>query len=149
MRVLIAVLALLVLASPAQASWQVDRAQKISQIVWHHPCVDRMTFVLVDQAQIDKGTVLEADQHVAARGDATTCVVSYGSSYTPETTPWEDWCSNVLHEAGHLANYRDPTNASDPLHSSNPRSIMFWIRLTTDPRCYERGRPFLKAHGAL
>jgi hypothetical protein len=79
---------------------------------------------------------------------------------------WGRFCTDMLHEYGHAANYRDPTNTADPDHSANPHSVMHASAIAlgsvvterrpdgfehiedgVDRRCALRGRPFLRAHG--
>ena len=47
----------------------------------------------------------------------------------------------LAHEYGHLSGFEDKTNKADPIHSDNPRSIM-WPVLTY-PNCNR----WLKRHG--
>lgn len=148
MRLLVALLALLVFAAPASANWQEDRALMVAQVVWHHPCVDAAKFAVVDQVGIDRGVNLAPGEHVGARADASTCTINVGSMFPSATTDWNTWCMIVVHESGHLAGYRDPTNTTDPQHSLNPRSVMF-SRPFYEPRCEFRGRPLLEKHGRL
>lgn len=133
---LTALLAFTLLATPAQAGWKIDRATKIAQVVWHNPCVDQMRITWVSTA------TLSNDAHAAA----FDCTVRL-SAATPLT--WDQFCMLVLHEAGHLARYRDPTNTADPEHSSDPESIMHSPILPGEPRCRRNGRPFLERHGLL
>lgn len=156
LKVLCAAVALTIVTpvATAQAGWRDRRATEIARIVWHHPCVDQMVIRRASAA-----TVL---------GDPDTlgwvaggCVV-YISDDRP--TLWVEFCTRVLHEAGHLANYRDPSNTADPLHSANPDSVMYaiddrtygralvgrhWVEAGGDPRCADHGRPYLERHGAL
>ena len=47
----------------------------------------------------------------------------------------------IAHEYGHLAEFKDSTNRTDPTHSDNPRSIMYPV--LTYPTC----RRWLTRHG--
>lgn len=124
MRWLIVTLAFLMLAAPAQANLQDDQALTIARGVWHNPCVD--------QARIQRIPFggLAAD----ARGDRPGCTLLIGDNITD----WESFCTLVIHEAGHLAGYRDPTNTTDPVHSSDPDSVMHSPMTRLDPRCTSR-----------
>ena len=124
-------------AEPAQAGWRVDRAKQIAEIVWHHPCAGRVTVSVASTPVVDG---VEAD------GAATisTCSIVLNAR---RHWSWLTTCYVVLHEYGHLAGFRDPGNVADPLHSSNPASVMwaggdpYW-----DNRCASRGRLFLSRH---
>lgn len=149
---LIALLTMVCLAEPAQAGWRINRATAIAQAVWNSPCKGNVTLRWAPLASVH-----------AAEATRESCLIVFDN--TTRVT-WRAFCMRMLHEYGHLAGYRDPTNASDPLHSANPDSIMSvgaevartvvvhraggvsevqW----TDPRCRERGRPFLEAHRLL
>lgn len=133
-------------AVPAQAGWRVQRAQAIAAQVWHHPCEDHVTLSwgvtpdgVVAQAFVDRCEVL----------------------FSTEATPWVSFCTTMIHEYGHLAGYRDPTNIADPLHSSDPHSVMaqntvemhetvlrpgrkpLYIYRGIDRRCADNGRTYL------
>lgn len=156
---LISLILLLGFAAPAQAGWRERRATEVAQIVWHHPCVDRM------QIRRETRRLAIAEGHIGDYGavawaDDDACVVYVSAD---SRTTWPQFCTRVLHEAGHLAQFRDPTNTDDPAHSSNPRSVMFATEgaygtihqhgrareAGGDPRCADRGRPYLERHGAL
>jgi hypothetical protein len=133
-----------VLAAPndAQAGWRLDRAAAIARIVWHTPCTDRARIVQV------------AEQTTDGIADPVGCTVTLRAFpanrliLDPEGE-WEGFCSLVIHEYGHLAGYRDPSNLLDGSHSGNWRSVMHSPILRNDPRCKARGRPFLEAHRIL
>lgn len=122
------VVAVLVVSLSSAHAWRVERAQSIAEVVWHNPC--NGTARLVQSVDIDG----------YAEADIDRCVV-----YVLRGAPWLDFCTAVLHEYGHLAGFRDPTNW-DPMHSGNPRSVMF-VMPRSDARCYERGRRFLERAG--
>jgi hypothetical protein len=123
--------------SPAtiSAGWQKRRAFAIARIVWHHPCVDRMTYAWVDPR--------------SDLADARAATVSCAVRLRTQSLSWADICVITLHEAGHLANFRDSANVADPVHSLNPRSVMHSPMMRVDPRCRDRGRPYLERHGWL
>lgn len=150
------VLALLLVDAPAQAGWKVDRATAIARIVWHDPCAGSVTLRWGDlTTRKDPG--LAATWELA---DPTACTVTYEQTLS---TTWERFCTLTLHAYGHLANYRDPLNPADPIHSHNPNSVMYAYIETHqavitrnghrvevpsfDHRCKDRGRPYLAAHG--
>lgn len=124
----------------AQAGWRIDRATEIAAAVWNHPCVDHM--------QIKWTTAFTG----GAGSDPAACTV-----YLPANTPvfWPELCRHLIHEAGHLAGYRDPLNPLDPWHSHNPESVMYAEDTSVygivhgrevggDPRCRDRGQPYLR-----
>lgn len=149
MKILVAIFALLVFASPAQAGWRKDRALQISRVVWHSPCVDRAQVVVIDQKILDEGADLIYGAHVMARADRENCRILVGQVYKPSRTPWRIWCSIVIHESGHLAGYHNYLNSNDPDHSLDPGSIMYESIDSEDDRCESRGRPYLEKHGVL
>lgn len=133
------------MASPAKAGWRIERATAIAEKVWHHPCVDEMHIGWTPPAGTTEAT--------AWSFEAPDCEIWFRND---EKLSWPEFCTYVLHEAGHLAHYRDPSHQPEPWHSSNPRSIMYAVhgfdrvlksgRLKVvggDPRCAARGRPFL------
>lgn len=157
--ILLTALALLACAPQAEAGWQINRATAIAQIVWHHPCVDRMQ-IRRDSAEtaLKRGAVATV---AAAWADEAQCIMFVSTDW-PLT--WPEFCTHVLHEAGHLAHYRDPANTRDPDHSLNPASIMYGqenraygtihqrgraVEAGGDARCSNRGRPYLESHGLL
>lgn len=158
---LTALAATLIVAAPASAGWRLDRARQIADTVWHHPCATQGIKIEWPRA-LDSGWADERDdgEGTVPGGsfDAATCVI-YLNPHIRH--PWPDLCTEILHETGHLDGYRDPTNATDPLHSSNPRSVMYEsvrertihhtargdvVTWDADPRCAHRGRPFLALH---
>lgn len=156
-----AVILLVLLPARAQAEgWRTTRATEIARIVWHNPCVDRMRIEREPvSAAIARGELDAWD--TLAWADEEDCVAIVSSDHA---LSWPAFCSRVLHEAGHLAQYRDPANTADPYHSDNPRSVMYssqpgafgriwqhghWVEAGGDPRCADRGRPYLERHGVL
>lgn len=153
---LIALLALLTAATPAQAGWKIDRATAIARVVWHHPCEDHVTLKW-GGADMDGGDAL-------AEADPAQCTI-WLVDYSRYAMDWPVFCTTVIHEYGHLAGYRDPLNTGDPYHSHNADSVMsaFGVvnkhvvhvaggKTTTiwtgvDPRCARNGRPYLERHG--
>lgn len=152
---LIGIALFLGLAAPAHAGWQDTRATEIARLVWHNPCVNQMTIQRVSA----QATFHDQTETVGWVTDGCTIHVS-----NDRPLIWTQFCTTVLHEAGHLAGYRDPSNVSDPEHSSNPDSVMYgddnrgygWIVLHGhkiaaggDPRCARNGRPYLERNGVL
>ena len=132
--------------------WEIERARAIAETVWK-VCPGTLSIQAV---------TLSADAasyYREASGWATegVCTVDINMDHQA-MREWEPFCSTVLHEVGHVARFRDPTNQADPYHSSNPDSVMAASPLYahiggrwygTDPRCRRRGRPFLVRHGLL
>lgn len=130
------------LCATSHAGWRIDRAQQIAAVVWHHPCNDRVT--------VGVGPLEGEDVHALAYIDE--CRITLASAYQ---WSWDKTCFTMLHEYGHLAGYRDPSNVADPMHSLNPASVMYTEPVATvhyfgdeqyDPRCDQRGRTFLASH---
>jgi hypothetical protein len=144
-------LALAVVPAEARAGWKIDRAQTIAATVWRY------------QPPV---TLRWARLPAPAMADASTATVWLNIG-PREDSEWAPFCTTMIHEYGHLAGFRDPSNVADPQHSHNPRSVMFggakldrhtvhvlggattttWVGM--DPRCRDRGRPYLMAHGLL
>lgn len=148
---LLAVLGALVCAPSAQAGWQTQRATAIADIAWNHPC-DNLHVEWQDQTYAGDSAWSATNGHCAAIINRSNGPLEF-----------EELCSLVIHETGHLAGYHDPTNTTDPAHSANPRSVMsaetnfvhsvqtvdkrtesHWTGV--DKRCLNRGRPFLTRH---
>lgn len=157
LRLLVVLLAALAVApATADAGWKVDRATAIANVVWHSPCGGHPTLHWTS-GDVSDGAVADADPN--------TCEIDYAAD--ADNNEWPRFCTTTLHEWGHLAGYRDPTNVDDPAHSSNPRSVMYQFRPTVktvsrdihgrtsthwygiDPRCADNGRPYLEKHGLL
>lgn len=160
---------LAIAAAPAQAGWKMDRATAIANTVWNTPCdghVDRLWFNFYEPPDPSPPGALASTQ-------VEICRVQFNSG---ERWPWEKLCTVVIHEWGHLAWFRDPSNPADPIHSSNPDSVMYvgvgagnfeptrgwvtdrhgkrhyvmdWTDTSMDERCRENGRPYLEQHGLL
>lgn len=156
MRVLLVAGVLIASCVPnAHAGWRIDRATAIAEIVWKRPCGGNVTLRWQHLP----------DRRAGASTDLSTCTVTFDA--TPFFNPsWAEFCTRMIHEYGHLADYRDPTNPVDPLHSHDPRSVMYYIsygitagrdqitgqsveRAAGDARCKARGRPYLERHGVL
>jgi F420-dependent methylenetetrahydromethanopterin dehydrogenase len=114
----------LLLASPAQAGWRIDRAQAIAEIVWQQPCAGA---VVLRWEAIDAARVAQAD--------VAGCIVTFQND---EPTTWLAFCSNMLHEYGHLAGMG---HAREGIMQADDSAL--------DPRCRKRGRPYLERHGIL
>jgi hypothetical protein len=106
------------LAPSAQAGWRIDRATAIAEIVWGDPCSERVTLAWAP---------------IANTAQALDCTVTFQS--TGRRT-WLEFCSDVLHEYGHLAGAK---------HTDH--GIMQPGDAYEDPRCRKRGRPYLERHG--
>jgi hypothetical protein len=137
--------------SPARGGWRIQRAQAIAAQVWHHPCDDHVTITWGDL--VTPGAV--AESYIGE------CRIVF----SPAPTTWVEFCTTMIHEYGHLAGYRDWTNTADPLHSSNPHSVMAQNTVTDattgiavahgrrrrrtylyvgfDKRCADHGRTYL------
>lgn len=127
-------LAISLIPSPAQAGWRIERSEEIAEIVWHRPCEGHVTVTVGTTPVVDG---VEADG--AAMVSSCSIVLNADRHWS-----WLTTCYVVLHEYGHLAGFRDPSNVADPMHSANPASVMwaggdpYW-----DDRCASRGRTFL------
>lgn len=105
MRVLVAVLALLIMAAPAQAGPKIDRSLAIAQAVWHPAC---------GQLRVAYGDPVAAGAVAEAFGWAWAgnCEVGVTNKTHLE---FQQLCVVILHEGGHVVGLG---------HSDNPRSIM-------------------------
>lgn len=143
--VALAVLVLLLAASSAQAGWRINRSVAIAQVVWHPTC---------GQLRLAYSEPVDGAESAGAWAWKGNCAIGVpvGTHYE-----FEELCTLVLHEAGHVAGME---------HSANPRSVMYPVRIFTegrmeahgritkvwggvDRRCLDRGRPYLEAHGLL
>lgn len=139
---LLAVLAVFAVPSTANAGWRVDRATQIARVVWHNPCVDRMT---IQWGPRPAG----AEDASAWTWGAPECVIWFDQSQPLE---WEPFCTLVLHEAGHLAGMghtdhgiMSPDAVFERETSTvNGRTATTWAG--TDQRCKDRGLRYLHAH---
>lgn len=134
-------------AAPAHAGWRLDRSKAIAAIVWRNPCAGQVTVEVAP---------LPAEEFGEAYIEDCRIVLNLWA-----TRSWERVCATVIHEYGHVAGFRDPTNVADPIHSANPKSVMYAGEdltdgalldhhgLRIDARCSQRGRPFLRRHGQL
>jgi hypothetical protein len=117
---------LLPTAATANAGWKVQRAQAIAAAVWHHPCADHVTIEWGD---------------LPATGIAVSAAEAFDDEcrivFAREPTTWVEFCTTMIHEYGHLAGYRDWANTADPLHSSNPHSVMAQNTITVDEAILE------------
>lgn len=122
-------------SASAHADWRIDRAEQIAAVVWNHPCNDNVPVTREHSDGLDGWVIPD------------TCTVNLD----PGLTSWWDICRDTLHEFGHIVGARYPENPLDPIHSLNPRSVMYArpIAGQIDPRCEHRGRPFLIKHGLL
>jgi hypothetical protein len=130
MRLLALVLVALGLsAAPAQAGSRLDRAQRIAATVWNNPCDGQVRVVWEDKPG--------GAANVAYAKD---CMVSFDAH---TRLSWGAFCTFMIHEYGHLANYRDPLNIKDPTHSHNPRSVMYRkpVIITDGHHPWELARP--------
>jgi hypothetical protein len=133
----LAVIALIVCfawPSVAEAGWKMDRATAIARVVWHHPCVDRMTIRWGITRQLN----------AAAYAARETCAAVLN---VEDRVPWPVFCTNVLHEAGHLAGMDHTRRGVMQAETVFVQSGHRW--LGSDPRCARRGRPYLERHGLL
>lgn len=113
-----------------------DRALSIAERVWKPACGKLQVIV---QTPDHSWAGSEDWAGWASPGDCTI-----GLSTRTAQGPWPLLCDTILHEAGHVAGFRDPTNIADPAHSRNANSIMFAFGVRTemngvyvdvDPRC--------------
>jgi hypothetical protein len=138
-----------------QPAWQVSRARAIAEKAWaHHPCVERM--------RVRWAPPYDGRASTAAWADEVDCVVTFNDG---RRLGWPEFCTRLLHEAGHLAGYRDVSNPDDPatpedesMHSADPNNLMYaedlhvygrvrrhgrWVDVGGDARCANRGRSYL------
>lgn len=130
---------LLVLAlapAVAEAGWKIDRAKEIAAIVWNDPCPATVAW---EEPSVAFARHPLPKMHLArAWSYPEQCRVALNADWERRFGySWKDVCRSLIHEFGHLAGVE---------HSTNPRSVMSEYGLGTDPRCRERGRPYLARH---
>lgn len=156
MRRLLFLIAIFVsLATPAQAAdtftptvaqaHQIDGAKAIAARVWKNPCANGVSVTW--GPVVPTATTVNTDEIVAEATQETCSIVFNNTLPVPR---WTALCTYMIHEYGHLAGYRDPSNVKDPFHSANPKSIMRpdarirwtfdmnkgrWFVTNTDKRC--------------
>lgn len=145
---LIAVMALLVSAAPAQAGWKTDRALAIAQNVWQ-PAEGE--FALNFERADPRWPGGDAYAAWAWEGDYTIRLDA------TRGWPWPLLCERVIHEAGHVVGEEhsdDPDSVMYPWDTPirtkgrvNGRRVVRWQGV--DRRCRERGRPYMERHGLL
>ncbi len=113
----------------ADADWKIDRAQAVAAKAWDDPCPGRvqLLFAPPEQPSWLASTI---------RG---YCRVTLSDQ---QAWPWSQLCPVLVHEYGHLAGYRDPSNPGDPFHSRDPSDIMYAFT-HADWRCKDYGTPYL------
>lgn len=168
--ILIAIVALLVAAAPAQAGWKIDRAKRIAAAAWDNPCNGNVKLTWGDTDA--RGQTSLAHEGWNAMTTWGQCPGVITIAPTNKTT-WREFCTMVIHEYGHIAKWRDPVTGA--YHSENPHDVMFSVSTWDivedgvsvesiedeagnvykarpgggDPRCVKRGRPFLRSLGLL
>jgi hypothetical protein len=145
-----AALAALMLAllapATANAGWRIDRSLTIAETVWHPSC---------GKLELGYGDPVRegaADSGGWAWTGNCTIRIPNGSNYE-----FEELCTIVLHEAGHVAGAGHSHNPKSVMYADplvirtqarvNGRTVVHWDGV--DHRCLNRGRPFLQRHGLL
>ena len=143
---LTATIGLLLTPAIANAGWKTTRATAIATHVWG-VCQNtlRIHFTPADPAWADS-------YGWAWTGNCNVYIdTTIGARY------WEPFCTTVIHETGHVAGLG---------HSDNPRSVMransTFVEIAgtakgkftsrwygVDPRCRDRGRPYMEANELL
>lgn len=135
-------MAMAFLPATANAGWKLNRAKAIAAIVWHHPCDDHVTVGWADLSGVPVDSV---DTAAAAAANVALCRVTFS---VDRSMTWDEFCTSMIHEYGHLAGYRDPLNIGDPYHSHSAWSVMFANgilgSLGGDPRCRQLGHVYLR-----
>lgn len=124
-------------ASHAYGPWEIGRAQTVAAKAWPaSPCAGQRVTVIRDEtfvAPANQQNTRGLAAYVAMdtnHGLLEGCTVHL----TPSTDddPWPTICTTMLHEYGHLAG-----------HGHTPTGLMRADGLYVDPRCEDRGRPYL------
>lgn len=137
--VLIALLALVALPSTASAGWKRDRAVAIARIVWNDPCDGNVELRWAPLDGVHSGMISRRCAADANGVRSAQITLATEFVYGPAPEQFAYFCTAVLHEYGHAAGVE---------HNDNPDSIMN-AQPKLDPRCADRGRPYLEAHGIL
>lgn len=142
------VLAVGVVPAHAGPHWRIARAEQVANVVWNAPCGGHVAIVWEVMSEEYEGLT-----------GLGSCTISLNSAQTP--LGWDRLCRLVIHEMGHARGLFD---------SNDPRSVMFGVdfgqsdpasgvvvRISyrgrtypardTDPRCADRGVPYLREHG--
>lgn len=82
-----------------------------------------------------------------AWADKGRCAIVFNAHPRARLRTPEARCQVVVHEYGHLAEYRDPTNLADPEHSHDPRSVMYAENEVVEGRIVGHGRARSAASG--
>jgi hypothetical protein len=147
---IVALVAAMLNVSTAHAGWKIDRAKAIAAKAWNDPCDGNVVLRWADQPHGVHWGVMWTRGYDCEIGISNTRPLA-----------WEEFCTTLLHEYGHLAGFRDPLNVGEEWHSRNPRSVMYadnpivrdegtdehgvtrvyWHGV--DRRCRDRGRPYL------
>jgi hypothetical protein len=133
------------------AGVKVDAAMKVAGAKWGQPACGQPHVVWSTPAAYGG---VGPDMSPFAWADVARCRIVFNQEQRIHTAV--KFCHVLVHEWGHLDGYRDPRNAADPLHSSNPRSIMaadmrvdeghplahprLWVASGAFPPCYEAVR---------
>lgn len=143
LRGLILAVAVLALARPttshAYGAWEVGRAKAVANAAWpDSPCAKTTTTVIEAPSGAraadgeDSGRFYAWVQWDALGALSEGCTVHLSVRLRDE--PWSVVCTVMIHEYGHLAG-----------HDHEAAGIMSaaYAQHETDPRCADRGRPFL------
>ncbi|MGI8624182.1 MAG: hypothetical protein ACR2NB_12025 [Solirubrobacteraceae bacterium] len=130
---------------PAAASAQFNRtaaAKTVANRVWHTPCNGHIATL---RGYLAEPTVANAAHETEPPGQPYTgCVVTFDTLvFAAGLSSYDTFYSVLLHEVGHLAGYRAPAGQEairldgtlDPLHTRNPKSVMYPSLDRDDPRC--------------
>lgn len=86
-------------------------------------------------------------RHAIAWADKARCAIVLNAHPTVHLRTPEARCHTIVHEYGHLAEYRDPLNPTDPQHSHDPRSVMFAENDVVEGHVMRHGRAVSAASG--
>ncbi len=112
-------------AAPAQADKaRAHRAQAIAAHVWGQPCP--LGGVTVVRGEVAAGALAQAEFLVPPETPWPAAYSSCRVVIGPGRLTWEEVCTIVLHEYGHLVGAG---------HSANPRSVMYATFERIAPRC--------------
>jgi hypothetical protein len=148
-RLILVVLLSLALPAAASAATGTEAGLYVGQTVWGAPACGQPHVEVSTPAEY-----LEAHGTGAFTGDPEAwadenrCAIVINPDFTIHTATKR--CHVIVHEWGHLAGFRDPSNAADPSHSDNPHSVMYGEDLVSENRVrYSKRRVRWEAGGAF
>lgn len=131
---IVATLSALALATSTSGT---EAGMRVAQATWGTPACGHPHVEAVTPAQYMRersGTWIKGQPEAWA--DENLCVIAINPNWKIYTAAKR--CHVIVHEWGHLAGFSDPSNVKDPLHSSNPRSVMYATDLVNEGTIFSK-----------